>query len=95
MINLKDGTFMVKMKMLRKGYNSTYKVGEYEFLVEFNYLPLFFIIGLIRVRIILNNPKVGRDPWKKSVIVRHSESRNMIQMLISSYIEDAGYFKLK
>jgi hypothetical protein len=86
---------MVKMAVLRKGYNSTYKVGEYEFLAEFNYLPLFFIIGLIRVRITLNNPKEGKDPWKKSVIVRHSESRNMIQMLISSYIENAGYFNLE
>jgi hypothetical protein len=83
------------MKILRKGYNSTYKVGDYEFLAEVNYLPLFFIIKLLRLRITLNNPREGRVPWRRSVIVRHSESRDMIQMLISSYIEDAGYFEIK
>jgi hypothetical protein len=82
------------MKILRKRYNYTYKVGEYEFLIEINYLPLFFILRLIRVRITLKLPNAGEEPWKRTIIVRHSESRDMIQMIISSYIEDSGYFKL-
>lgn len=85
---------MKKLEIFPKGYNSSYKVGEYEFLAKVNYLPLFFITRLVRVRIALTNPKADRDPWKKSLIVRHSDSGNEIHMLISSYLEDNDYFKL-
>ncbi len=85
---------MGKFRISRKGYISTYKVGEYEFHTRVNYLPLFIFAKLVRIRIALVHPKVNGETWKKSVIVRHSEARDVIQMIISSYLEDSDYFKL-
>jgi len=82
------------MKFLPKGYDSSFKVGEYEFLAKISYLPLYLIAKLVRVRIAVTHPKEGSDPWKRSVIVRHSESGKVIQMLISSFLEEVDYFKI-
>jgi hypothetical protein len=85
---------MKKLKIFQNGYTSTHKIGEYEFLAKVNFLPLFFITKLVRVRILLVHPKSDRDPWKKSIIVRHSETDDMIQMFISIYLAEVDFFKI-
>jgi hypothetical protein len=92
---LEENSKIKKLKILSKDYNSIYKIGEYEFLVKFHYMPLFMIAKLVRVTIQLMHPKANSNSFKMSSIVRHSESGKLIQMFISSYLDDAGYFKLK
>ena len=83
------------MKVQPTGYNSTIKVGEYEFLTKISHLPLFFVTKMVKVSITLLKPGLNGNSWKKSVIVKHADSRKTVQMLISSYIEETDYFTIK
>lgn len=85
---------MIKLNNFLKGHNSSYKIGEYDFLIKVNYLPLFLIFKLVIVKIVLVNPNPGGNQWNKSFIVRQSESGNEIHALISNYLADTDYFKL-
>ena len=62
---------ILKMKILKKGYTSTHKVGEYEFLAKVHYMPLFKIAKLVRVKLALAHPKINNGYWERSAIVRH------------------------
>jgi hypothetical protein len=85
---------MKKPGIWPKGCNSVYKVGEYEFLVRIGYSPLFMITKLVMIRISLTHPKGQSDCWYRSVIVRHSEAADVVQRLMTSYLEGVDYFNV-
>jgi hypothetical protein len=85
---------MKKLKILPNGYNCTHKIGEYEFLAKVHYNPLFIITKRVRVCIELIQTEASTNPWKRSIIVRHSETDDMIQMFIGSYLAEVDFFKI-
>jgi hypothetical protein len=84
---------MRKLKFFTKTCISTYKVGEYEFLTKVNFIPLFMLSKIARVRVELIQTKASTDCWNKSAFVRRSNSRIVVKMFISSYLEKVDYFK--
>jgi hypothetical protein len=82
------------MKTKYLDYNYIRKVGEYEFLVKVQYMPLFIIKKQVRVSIVMIPTKESIDSYKRSVIVSHSKINYIVQKFISSYLEELNYFKI-
>jgi hypothetical protein len=82
------------MKTKYLDYNYIRKVGEYEFLVKVQYMPLFIIKKQVRVSIVMIPTKESIDSYKRSVIVSHSKIDYIVQKFISSYLEELNYFKI-
>lgn len=76
-------------------YYYTNKFGEYEFLIKVHYSPFFFINKRVRVGVTLMPSELITESRERSVTANHSEVDYTIHKLISGYLEEVGYFKIK
>jgi len=85
---------MKKVKILPNGNVAVHKIGEYEFVSQVIPLPLFSITKRVRVTIELTKTREINGTWGRSLIVKNSEADEVIQMFISNYLAEAGFFRI-
>lgn len=90
----KQSQEMKKVKILPRGNVSSHKIGEFEFMSQVIRLPLCSITKRVRVTIELKKPQEDNSTWGRTLIVKNSEADEVIQMFISNYLAEVGFFKI-